>query len=119
MSCKLQHPYNLPDHAKQPIRKLIFDLKDKWHKSKRTESIFLNSCNEWLNIFISFGIKEEIKETKISTKGRPSTSFEDSSERSKRRKTENLRTQSSTEELSYATQMNLRAEGKTDAAKRM
>lgn len=116
MSCKLQYPYNLPDHAKQSIRKLIFDLKNKWHKSKRTESIFLNTYSEWLGVYISFGLKEENK-TKRSTRGRPSTSFEDSSERSKRRKTENFRTQSTTEELSYATQMNLRAEGKQDAAK--
>ncbi|XP_071635291.1 uncharacterized protein [Temnothorax longispinosus] len=115
MSCKLQHPYNLPDHTKQPIRKLIFDLKDKWQKSKRTESVFFKTYGEWLGVFISFGLKEENKETDIG--GRPSTSFEDSSERSKRRKTENLRTQSSTEELSYAAQMNLRAEGKVDAAK--
>lgn len=48
--------------------------------------------------------------------GRPQKSFVDSSERSKRRKTKNLRSKD-VEELTYATQMKLRKAGKVDASK--
>ncbi|KAL4113959.1 hypothetical protein QTP88_017505 [Uroleucon formosanum] len=59
--------------------------------------------------------------SKISTqsgksRGRPSTSFHDSSDRSKRRKTEQLRTQYSPTMLSYAAQMSLRKSGNVDSA---
>lgn len=49
--------------------------------------------------------------------GRPSSEFVESSDWTKRRKIEDLRAQTSIEELSYATQMSLRASGKLDAAK--
>ncbi|KAJ4444718.1 hypothetical protein ANN_06515 [Periplaneta americana] len=48
---------------------------------------------------------------------RPQKSFGDSSERSKRRKTQGLRETVDTEELTFATQMKLRACGKPDASK--
>src|SRR5699024_9529309 len=51
--------------------------------------------------------------------GRPTMKFSASSERSKRRKTEPLRSQYSQEELAFATQMSLRASGETEAAKLM
>ena len=43
--------------------------------------------------------------------GRPTTDFDSSSERSNRRKTENLRNSHDTSELAYATEMSLRATG--------
>ena len=49
--------------------------------------------------------------------GRPSSSFTASSNRTKRRKTEDILSHASVEQLSYATQMSLRASGKLDAAK--
>ncbi|KAJ4438245.1 hypothetical protein ANN_14184 [Periplaneta americana] len=49
--------------------------------------------------------------------GRPQKSFSDSSERSKTRKTQGLRETVDTEELTFATQMKLRACGKPDASK--
>lgn len=48
--------------------------------------------------------------------GRPSMEFTTASERSKQRRTAEMRTTHSTEELCYATQMNLRSSGKLDAA---
>lgn len=48
--------------------------------------------------------------------GRPAKDFTDSSERSKRRKTEELRKSYPVEELSYATQMLHRSEGNIPAA---
>ncbi|GBP20049.1 hypothetical protein EVAR_13817_1 [Eumeta japonica] len=50
------------------------------------------------------------------SRGRPKKTFAESSERSKRRKTEELRLQD-VEKLSYATHMVLRASGKSDASK--
>lgn len=43
--------------------------------------------------------------------------FQSASDRSKRRKTEHLHEQTSTEELTYAAQMKLRSERQTDTAK--
>ena len=48
--------------------------------------------------------------------GRPQTSFAESSDRTKRRKTEHLREDCSTEELSYATKISLRSSGAASAA---
>lgn len=49
--------------------------------------------------------------------GRPSTSWEDLSDRSKRRKTEIVRKEFTVEELAYATQMSIRASGNLEASK--
>ena len=51
--------------------------------------------------------------------GRPPKSFEESSERSKRRKTITLRQSASAAELSYAAKVSLHSEGKRTAAKLM
>ena len=51
-----------------------------------------------------------------SIQGRPSSSFAESSERSKRRKTEKVRAELGCDELAYATQMSLRAARKVDAS---
>ncbi|KAK9675099.1 hypothetical protein QE152_g40634, partial [Popillia japonica] len=48
--------------------------------------------------------------------GRPSKHFEALSDRSKRRKTEQIRKEYVVEELTYATHMTMRAEGRRDAA---
>lgn len=49
--------------------------------------------------------------------GRPECSFRESSDRSKRRKTQELRKTHTTDELSYATKMSLRESGAVSAAK--
>ena len=49
-------------------------------------------------------------------RGRPSGTFSDSSDRSKRRKTEHLRSSYETNELAYATQMKLRSSGAAQAS---
>lgn len=49
--------------------------------------------------------------------GRPTKSFDESSDRRKRQKTENLRTTYSSDELSFAAQMSLRSSGKVKASK--
>ncbi|CAH0546704.1 unnamed protein product [Brassicogethes aeneus] len=71
----------------------------------------------WLETCIHINLEDEqtVSLEKQSC-GRPSKDFLDSSERVKRRKTEELRTQYSSSELGFAAQMQLRAEGKLDAA---
>lgn len=50
-------------------------------------------------------------------RGRPTVPFEESDERTKRKKTEHLRKSTPIAELSFATQMSLRASGSTQASK--
>lgn len=61
-------------------------------------------------------LKKETESVKTPKVGRRSTSFEDSSEKAKRRKTQDIRASYSASELAYAAQMQLRKEGKSDAA---
>ena len=51
-----------------------------------------------------------------SKRGRSCVRFENASERTKRRKSQELRGNYSTEELTYAAQMKIRESGNTDAA---
>lgn len=57
-----------------------------------------------------------MKNVEKGTRGRPSQSFASSSDRSKRRKTQEVRSTLSTEELTYAAQMSLRSSGRVHAA---
>ena len=54
-------------------------------------------------------------DNKKGTCGEPSQSFASSSDRSKRRKTQEVRSTFSTEELAYAAQMSLRTSGQLHA----
>lgn len=116
MSIKLQRSFTLLKNVIPVIRKLLYDFKTKWQQVKRTEKIFLNKFHEWLNVFVSFEQIEIVPKKTQTNLGRPSLEFLDSSERTKRRKTKDIRSQTSVEELSYAAQMSLRAVGKLDAA---
>lgn len=51
--------------------------------------------------------------------GRPKSTFDNLSERSKRRRTENVREMYNAHELAYAAEMNLRASGKRDSANKI
>ena len=73
---------------------------------------FLHKNEDWLQKEISFP-NHISRESKT---GRSSVEFLKSSERSKRRKTEDLRSMAETSELAYATQMNLGADGQWDTA---
>ncbi|KAL4712693.1 hypothetical protein ACJJTC_007990 [Scirpophaga incertulas] len=66
--------------------------------------------------YLDMGHMEPVTETTGVSPGRPQKSFEDSSERSKRRRTEDLRSKDVVE-LTYATHMKLRHVGKVAASK--
>jgi len=101
---------------------LFSNMRTKWAAANRTQLTFFRNNEEWLNGLIYFPIASSTecatstpeKENKKS--GRPSQTFMSSSERSKRRKTKELRDSISSEELAYATQMSLRSSGKVHAA---
>ncbi|KAJ8948948.1 hypothetical protein NQ318_022970 [Aromia moschata] len=119
--CKvlLAHVVNLtycPEESLPVIKKKLShfssEVKIKW-KAAQYKKRFLIENKNWLDTQISFPLYSTPPSTST---GRPSVDFMSSSERSKRRKTETLRSDSSSSELVYAAQMNLRAEGQTDAA---
>lgn len=122
LSKKFHCSYTLSADEKQTIRKLLYDMKDKWQKARRMKARFMEQNTDWLSRIVTFGNNTDISKEKkdldaVRGPGRHSQSFEDSSERSKRRKTAAIREQSSAEELAFATHMSLRAAGKLDAAK--
>ena len=75
---------------------------------------FFKNHDHWLNSCTYFPPSTSTSRPKA---GRPTTAeFNDNCERGKRKKTEHLRATTSTEELSYATQMKLRSSGHKKAA---
>ena len=93
----------------------------KWDNSHRTLNRFLQDNSSWLEK--EFDIPNVLRSTALqsiessSSAGRPSKAFEESSIRTKRRKTKELRQSTSSAELTFATEMSLRGEGKRTAAK--
>ena len=121
MSEKQDSEYFLSDDEKRTILDLVFKMRRRWDASSRTEDAFLKKNHDWLQKSVELKSKdsEENKSDKNKPKsgGRPQLSFSESSTRSKRRKTEELRATVSTEELLHSATSKLRSEGKTDFAK--
>lgn len=106
-------PEASPHVIKLILRRFTSDLNKRWQSANRTKERFLIKNEKWLEAGITFPLYS----TKpLKTSGRPPVDFCDSSERSKRRKTESLRSEYSASELSYAAQMSLRISGDVDAA---
>lgn len=109
---------------KQQVSFFLSNLKKRWNMSSRTSVKFLTQNKSWLNEAQTFECPNPLPVTELNAalanddvetmeainRGRPRTSFDDASERSKRRKTESLR-QLTSSELLYAGQMKLRADG--------
>lgn len=79
------------------------EFKRRWLAVKSRIDLFEKNNNKWLD-----GVFDIPK--KHSKGGRPQKSFEDASERSKRRKTEELRLCTSPDKIIYAAQMKLNKE---------
>lgn len=86
------------------------EFKRRWMAVHKRSDLFTKKNHGWLQ-----GIFTLPRIAKRS--GRPSVCFEDLSDRSKRRKTEELRKSTDIQVLSYATQMKLHEKGKRDASK--
>lgn len=91
-------------------------ISERWEKSFRKLSIFLNQYKEWLDgKDIEFNIMcETFQESKSG--GRPRKAFEDCSNKSKKRKVQHLLQSSSCSELAFAAEVAIRKEGKKDSA---
>ncbi|XP_050301716.1 uncharacterized protein LOC126739931 [Anthonomus grandis grandis] len=84
--------------------------KQRWVKAHKKEDVFLKYNQSWLEGTI------EIPVVIQKRPGRPPKMFEESSERTKRRKTEEIRASLAKEFIIHAAQVELRKSGKRDAS---
>lgn len=95
---------------KHKISYVKSEFKNRWLKANRKQDKFLNDNADWLQGTF------EIPNVSHERAGRPSKPFSESSERTKRRKTEELRKCVSKEVLVHATKVELQSSGKRDAS---
>lgn len=105
-NCTSENQHNLS----KELRNFKNQLKSKWLGQNRHKEKFLNAEKSWLNDYCNFTLYSGNKG------GRPTLTFEESSENTKRRKTAHLRSEAGPYELSYAAQMQFRATGKSTEA---
>lgn len=101
------------DELKQLKHKFSYiksEFKQRWNKADKMDTRFLKNNDEWLKKTF------EIPKAQPRSSGRPTKSFAESSERSKRRKTETLRNTADDDMLIHATQSKLHTSGKKDAS---
>ena len=117
--------------SKLQKKNLINNFNDKWKKCHRMKKYFLRKHRKWLSGDIKLETEtcDEMSNVRMKNestnssdsnnngRGRPFSPFEETSQSTKRRRTRQLRSQYSTDELAHATKMKLRKEGKIDAAK--
>ncbi|CAH0728024.1 unnamed protein product, partial [Brenthis ino] len=92
----------------QDLSRFKSEMKRRWTDSHYKEDYFLKNNKTWLE-----GTFVRPKVTNPT--GRPHKYFSELSERSKRRKTEDLRKHTELEVLTYATQSKLGKTGRKDA----
>lgn len=108
----------VPEDSKQTFSILFNQMRTRWQQAHRKSCVFFKNNGEWLSKQVCFAAPTDTVVTSPgNTGGRPSLEFTMSSERSKRRKTQDIRTSFNSVELAYATQMSLRSSGQSDAAK--
>ena len=100
--------------GKEVLKKLSYfktEYTTRYTKARRMEERFKNNNQGWLEGSISFPNKI------VNKRGRPELSFTDSSERTKRLKTKELRASTPLSLLTYATRMSLKSKGQVQASK--
>ncbi|XP_055842460.1 uncharacterized protein LOC129909398, partial [Episyrphus balteatus] len=116
MEQKLQDLMNCPQNEFQTLhhdlKNFKYDLKEKWRSAQYNEERFFQKNREWLNSSIHIH-----KWISIIKPGRPSKEFQDLSDRSKRRKTKEIREQVPVEELTFAASVSQRMSGNVSASK--
>lgn len=117
------------DKIKKDIGRCCSEIAKKWQDCRRTKKLFLSKHAQWLDTHhfqlpsTDTAAVEDVEAVgpenlpSTSTAGRPALSFHEGGERTKRRKTQELREKYSSSELAFATKMRFRSEGKADAAK--
>lgn len=86
------------------------EIKQRWTKAHKKEDVFLKNNQLWLQGTFEMPVATQIRP------GRPRKSFGESSERSKRRKTETVRSTLETGVIVHAAQIELSKSGKRDAS---
>gem|GEM_PF-3827654 len=85
--------------TKPILVKFFHTLRTMWQSSNRMEERFKEKYNDWLSDSIRIIIYDDEVSTQSTQTGRPSLAFSALSERSKRRKTAELRKSNTIEEL--------------------
>jgi hypothetical protein len=97
VSEKAGYPVQIHNDMKPSLSKLFYKMRNMWRAAKRTEERFFQNNEEWLSASVSFPIPAITLKTPKDKGGRLSTEFKSSSERTKRRKTEEVRSFTSEE----------------------
>jgi len=107
---KTQCPEEKKSEFRRTLRYFKSDFQKKWVASNYMEERFLMNNENWLNNLIQLPTWKTIKASRL-VKG-----FQESSDRGKRRKTQDLRKQVSVEQLTYAVCMSQKAAGNNDVS---
>lgn len=105
------HTEESKKNLKRKFSNFKAQIKQRWITAKRREDLFLTQNQAWLE-----GTFEIPCET-IHRQGRPNKLFAESSERTKRRKTEEIRATVDDDIIVHAAQVCLQTGGKRDASK--
>ncbi|CAH1115672.1 unnamed protein product [Psylliodes chrysocephalus] len=109
---RTKYPQNELQTLSRDLRHFKSDFKKKWTLFNYIEERFFTKNEEWLNSSVSIHTW-----TSRVKAGRPSKEFRELSDRSKRRKTEELREQVPVDELTYAASVSQRTSGNAAASK--
>ncbi|KAL4721448.1 hypothetical protein ACJJTC_007165 [Scirpophaga incertulas] len=107
-------PKNQSKILTRALRYFKNEYKRRWIAASYTSERFLRLNEEWLNSSIVLPSWSSQQENQA---GRPNKSFQELCDRSKRRKTSDLREQVSVEELTFAAGVSQRTSGNNDASK--
>lgn len=114
---------NISIETKQVLSKLVCDYKTKMKAARYNVQHFHRKNKDWMQAYISFPVnlpsssRKRVSSGDEDIRGRPEKEFAESSDRSKRRKTEDIRKKYSPRKLIYAAQMGYRAKGELAASK--
>lgn len=104
--------------VKMEVHRFLAKLKEKWQASSRKAERFEESNKSWLEGEFGCIQSEKSKVVPVCSVGRPTLSFAESSDRSKRRKSSEIASSYSSTELLHAASIGLRAEGKSSLAQK-
>jgi hypothetical protein len=101
--------------VKSKIKNFTINLSKKWKKNNRTLNKFFINNEKWLKT--EFKLPERSFLNYPSSRGRPTKSFTECSDRTKRRKTKKILTNFTSPEIRFALRSNYYRSGKRSAAK--
>lgn len=103
------------EDAERILKTFWDEYSRRWEKAQRKVKRFNKENETWLEDFLVFEPPQS-SESDSTNMGRPMKPFSELCERTKRLKTAELRATYSTEELVFAAQVSLRADGDLEAA---